>query len=680
MDDWGEFREPTEDERRSRRIMALAISLINANRPLTTTEIRRDLYPDFHDDNFKKTFQRDRARLSSTGLVIEKAKGHKRGEEALWHVDEEHSFVSESKLSQADALMLDFLLLPIASNPSFPYAQDLRLALTKIDRSFDGSSQISVSPDARQRSNVLARIEACLAQLHAARIRYHRADGSCMERTVAPYGMFSLRDSTYLVAARAGEDASGDDEDKAPHTYNLSRVDAVREMPRIRYEVPADFDVRDFIKLPFQIGDIRYTAAFARADAKDESEMGTTRREPVHDTSIAAAWAIAHSLKPLEPLELVNAWNDLLCSTLDVISYDNTVFQQLDTYVVPNSYYSNTSNYFSIIQCNTDTKSNNFPKSQHHFSSNLGKTRTTRNGRQETSAYLRELAALLGSLSQAGATISVQAVSDRLGISAREAHDMMELMCQAHGEETNGLLISCNDDETEYTLQYPGTRGRPLRLTKQETIAVLHALDVAGVSADSTLHEHLSQALTSPEVTRDQVRRALGTPVNDPAVAMCARAQAEGRSVRFGYLGLKDTVSRQRQALVRSLRAADSGWLMLGFDLDCRQERTFRTDRMSEIALGPEIEPDFAQNTVLKSETRVITFTNPLYYHAFAWPTLSVFSQVDSCITGTIAYYGERSMWLERRIAACGGTVFVNDDDIMSRAREYAASLLRPTS
>ncbi|MDO4536571.1 MAG: WYL domain-containing protein [Coriobacteriales bacterium] len=640
MDEWGDYREPTEDDRTARRLLSMVIALVNATRPLTTTELRRDLYPELSDAAFQKSFARDRAKLASTGLVMVKAKESKRGEDASWMVDDENSFVEENALSHADALTLDFLLLPMASDPDYPYAHDLQVALAKIDRSFDGSSNISVPPSARTRNNNLARIEDCLSHQHAVRLRYMRADGSVVERTLAPYGFFTLRDTTYLVAARAGDDFI---ENEAPHTYNLDRVQSVRELARVRYEIPVDFDVRDFKKLPFQLGDIEYSAVFQNVLS------GIKRSEPVHDTGIAAAWAIAHGVIPLEPKDLVNACRTRLLNTLNIpleqvkYAFKSTVIQSHNTYGTHNT-----------------------TMNRH----------TQRAGRRDGTRKVRELAALMGSLSYTGASISVESVATRMGITEQEAHDMMELMCQAHGEESSGLLISCNDEETEYTLQYPATKGRPLRLTKQETIAVLHALDLAGLPADDPLRERLSKNLTSADVTVEKVRQLLGNPEKDQVVSLCAQAQAQDRSLVFLYKGLKDAHPRERRVLIKQLRSTDYGWQAVAHDLDCNQERIFRTSRMSDVSLGPQVERPVAPQSNAPQELVCIIFTSKTYYESFEWPGLQVLSQEDGIIRGLIPYYGSGSNWLERRISASGGTVFVDDRDIVVRTHEYCELLL----
>lgn len=322
MKDWDDpYTEPNEDDLTARRVVSLAIILSNANRALATSEIRREIYGELSMSAFRKTFQRDRERLLLAGFVIRNSK--KVDDESTWELDAESTFASRNVLTQEDALALDFILLPFASDPSFPYAQDLRMALTKIDRSFDGSSQATLPPEARKRNRNLVRVEQALMARHAVCIRYCRADNSEIERIVAPYGLFFFRGESYLVAARAGKDVV---DGEPPHTYNVGRIRSVREMTRMRYEIPADFDVRDYKKLPFQMGDIRYKATllvphcrtqelYARYSCHgtwSHDENATLLSVDVSDEDVAAAWAIAEEVRPLEPHSLVQTWRERL--------------------------------------------------------------------------------------------------------------------------------------------------------------------------------------------------------------------------------------------------------------------------------------------------------------------------------------------------------------------------------
>ena len=320
MDAWDdEFREPTEDERSARRAVALTVALFNARNSMTTKRIRSEFYPQMGDEAFRKAYQRDRKRLASAGISI--VRDDLPTGEAAWSIDGASTYADDEAITAEDALLLSCLLSPLASDPSFPYAHDLRLALAKLDRTFVGNAAPYILPQSRARSRQLGTVEACLAHHHASRISYTRADGSQTQRDIVPWGLFPLRDTTYLVAPRIV-----DDELQKPHVYNLDRMKSVRELTKHTYRVPDDFDVLDYVRLPFQLGDYLYEATFLvpphrLSDVRksvadhgtwsDESE-GALVRTYVADEQAASTWAVAEGVTPLSPSSLVSAWHETL--------------------------------------------------------------------------------------------------------------------------------------------------------------------------------------------------------------------------------------------------------------------------------------------------------------------------------------------------------------------------------
>ncbi len=315
MDTWDDYTEPTENERSARRIVALAVTLINARQPLTTERVRSEFYADLGYEAFRKAFLRDRKRLAATGITV--MREDLPTGQVGWIIDATSSYAEEGVISTEDALVLDCLLVPLASDPTFPYARDLHIALTKIDRSFSGSVASPFPREARTRNRQLERIEACLSHSHAIRIQYERADGSSTTRVVAPLGLFPLRDTTYLVASRIVDDNLED-----PHVYNLDRMISVSEIRGTSFAPPEDFDIRDYVQLPFELGDSLYEATFhvpqkRMADIREhvgtrgawssiESDIYIS--VPVADEDIAAAWALAEGVTPTQPSTLVSAW------------------------------------------------------------------------------------------------------------------------------------------------------------------------------------------------------------------------------------------------------------------------------------------------------------------------------------------------------------------------------------
>lgn len=307
----------------------------------------------------------------------------------------------------------------------------------------------------------------------------------------------------------------------------------------------------------------------------------------------------------------------------------------------------------------------------------MHKLKSQRSGRRNNDERIRELVSLLGSLSHTGDRVTISAISSRLGLSADEAQRMMDLICQASGEEIGGLLISSNEDETEYTLQYPGIHGQPIRLTMAETVALIHALDYAGIDEADPLRRHLQDAFYSIGVDQEDVRQALGVVSSERGpLYLCAQALAEHRALHFAYLGIKDAEPRPRNARIISLTTSNDKWYALSYDLDNDEERNFRVDRMSDVTLGDvTVIPESTSHYDVRQVN--ISFFDKSYYTAFEWPGLKVTHEDDMMIRGKIPYFGKDSTWLVRRICAGNGCIIVDDEGIMSLSRKYARSMLR---
>ena len=102
----------------------------------------------------------------------------------------------------------------------------------------------------------------------------------------------------------------------------------------------------------------------------------------------------------------------------------------------------------------------------------------------------RELVALVASLSEAGDALTAQAVASKLGVSLERAEKLIELVLTASVGDGLGLpLIEEKDGVSLLTSR--GVRGRRLRLTRAETVALLAALDRMGTSGADELRDAL---------------------------------------------------------------------------------------------------------------------------------------------------------------------------------------------
>ena len=314
------FWEPTEDDLQAQRILNLAILFMNSTSFVSSKEIHRSIYEGLGDDAFRKKFKNDRDRLALCGIVLENKPDDN---ESLWRADTEASFVTLSGISPEDAMLLDLICLPCVANPTFAFRDELRLALAKIDRSF-GSSVVAVPADAQGSSAPYRKIQLCHSTRKAAVIHYVDAKGNASVRQVAPLGFFGLGENTYVVAARIDDDGSLVPD--SIRTYAASRLEKVIPKQHPSFEIPDDFYVDEYIRLPFQIGPTIYEASFlVPADAEHELRAiargkGSFAKDgdrlvwtvDVSSEAQAAAFAISMSVLPMSPASLVCTWKEVL--------------------------------------------------------------------------------------------------------------------------------------------------------------------------------------------------------------------------------------------------------------------------------------------------------------------------------------------------------------------------------
>lgn len=310
----------TKDDERARRICSLALEFMNADAPLTSTEVARAFYPGLSPESFRRAFARDRAALATCGVIVREVRAA--GGESSWAVDSTRSFAGGSELEPLEAAALEVACQPLLESADFPLADELRLALAKLTRAFAETSFVSAAP--REEGRAFEELRACLVEGCAAQVGYTDARGVASERRIAPYGFFALRGTRYLVAGRLTDN----DQlvEGGERTYRVDRFSSVRRLTGVRVCVPRDFCVEDWRRLPFQMGPEQAEVVFEVPAAREADlrraagGQGTFERRDdalvwrVGASSLgdAASWAVSAGIRPVEPEGLVAAWRALL--------------------------------------------------------------------------------------------------------------------------------------------------------------------------------------------------------------------------------------------------------------------------------------------------------------------------------------------------------------------------------
>ena len=299
----------------AQRLAGLVLGFSNSRTPLSSTMLHKAYYSGTRPRSFQRTFERDRQRLETLGFVV-----HEVGKDvdgtSLWQVDRSQSLAEGASLSERDALVVDVVCRSLATDGAFPYAPELASALRKIDRYF--AEDAVAYPAVGVRNEVAQVLVSCLSRRQAVRVVYTNAEGVSATRDLELLGSFTLRGHAYFVARTRQQPNC------RPRTYRLDRFSRAQGVGgTAAYEIPADFDARDWCLLPFQLGARTMEATFRLPDRLDPSltarlsSNGTFRSDgrwqtDVADVRCAARWAVATGLVPTAPQELMDAYVHVL--------------------------------------------------------------------------------------------------------------------------------------------------------------------------------------------------------------------------------------------------------------------------------------------------------------------------------------------------------------------------------
>ncbi len=306
--------------------------------------------------------------------------------------------------------------------------------------------------------------------------------------------------------------------------------------------------------------------------------------------------------------------------------------------------------------------------------------RSSTRGRKDALDEARELISLLSALSQTGDTITVNTISSRLGVSESEAKKFIEMLSMAGGIDQGFLsLYFVDEDETEIAVSFDeGNTGRPLRLTRQETVALMSALNYIGVGPDDPIRRQLESGfLTDDNRSLDVIRTLYPaySPDTNEAFSTCNDSLVEGTNLSFLYQGHADNEPKRRIVRPTGMRSENGTWYLDAYDLLRREDRTFRIDRMRKVeerVRGVRTPASPSEHPAREVRLR---FNDESLLDLFEWPGLKVITRTEYGTTASIMYYAG-SNWLPRRIAAAGAGISCDDEEIRHLARQYAQEQL----
>ncbi len=154
-------------------------------------------YPEDQDSAaFLRMFERDKEALRAAGIAIEI------DEDERYRIDRAGTFAGEVTLSAAETATIRTAVAALASDASFPFADDLAIALAKLGQGAPAPVPVATAladedPGAQGSSAAIA-AEAISARKLLS-FDYTNAKGQSRPHEVAPYGIFFREGRWYLV-------------------------------------------------------------------------------------------------------------------------------------------------------------------------------------------------------------------------------------------------------------------------------------------------------------------------------------------------------------------------------------------------------------------------------------------------------------------------------------------------
>ena len=314
-------------------------------------------------------------------------------------------------------------------------------------------------------------------------------------------------------------------------------------------------------------------------------------------------------------------------------------------------------------------------------------------GRKNISSAVYKLILLASALRESFDAVELSAVQSRFGISSEEATILMELLQLT---DENGYLprpLTGDQDTLTLVVESPFSASR-LVLTSEEALALKEAFTALALPQESVFWSLLKPPYTkssSPDGSSvSLVSKSHSKEVN--AFLTCSNAIAESQVISFDYRseasvaearGDRDAAISQREILPYKLSYGENGWLIEGVDLNLKQQRVFRVNRMSCIEtqsasfehrkLAERVQDSAMQE---KSQLVELAFFDKNALTHYSWPGLKTIGGQRNAteIKATIPYYG--GTWLLQRLLALKGKVTTKDQIVTQAMRAYAASLL----
>jgi proteasome accessory factor BC len=574
------------------RQLSLISYLMAERRPVTATEIRRDVegYSDMTEDAFARRFYADRAELDALGIhlrVDKPADGFSEQENYSLAPEAFHLPAIAFSDDERAALQTALTLL----DGEFAYAEPLRLALQQItwgrpsplgtDSRQTIGLGITASAGGGELSGRLAKIDTAIYRRKRIEFEYYslQRDETAM-RKVDPYHLLFEGGQWYLVGHSH--------ERGGVRMFRLSRIRgkvAYSTKAEHDFQRPGDFDPRAYAsRIPWQLGDTAGTGEVWVSDniawyverqfgaygtMRDAEDGGRIFRTDYAIPRLLVAWALrfGDQARVCHPPGLV----DESRARLDAIIERHR------------------GEPFTSVADGTP------PAAAVPEGESGGRTRGGETGiRPERFARLVTLATVLIAAGREGRRIPVAEVREQLQISEQELREDISVLNVVNfgggAYVIYAEVLPTGEIEVD-TEPYSDTFDRPARLLPSEAKALVAAIDLLTTRLDQGVLESAREKIVAA-LGHDPVEEGLQvtTPLAaDEVTRVVETAVYESRRVRIEYWAANEDAFSHRAIEPYALVNSKDAWYVAAVDPGKDDQlRHFRLDRIKKAVLLDE--------------------------------------------------------------------------------------------
>ncbi|HEU4657221.1 MAG TPA: WYL domain-containing protein [Capillimicrobium sp.] len=584
------------------RQLSLISYLMAERRPVTATEIRRDVegYSGMNEDAFARRFYADRAELESLGIALTVDKpADSIAEQENYSLRPENFHLPAIEFTDSELAALQTALSLL--DGEFAYAEPLRLALQQISwgrpsplRAPDQRSValgITASAGGQELSQRLAKIETAIFRHKTIVFDYYTMQrDETGRRKVDPYGLLYQGGQFYLLGRSHERDAI--------RVFRLSRIRgkvAYATKAEHDFKRPADFDPRPYAnRAVWQFGEPQGSAEIwisERIAWQIERHFGRFGRVERHaDGSIAfhteyavsrllATWVLGlgEHARVVAPAELAD----------EVAHRAATIAERHE-------------GAFEIAEPVRR------PVPEAEAANGAGGAASKREAaiRPERFARLVTLASVLIQAGREGRRLRKEEVLDLLQVSEAELREDINVLNVVNFGGGSYVLYAELLDNGEIEVDpepYSDNFARPARLLPVEAKALIAAIDLIGehipAGSLSSAREKIVAALgEDPTDTGLQIASAGGD--DSEIAAVVSQAIAGRRLLELEYYKANEDEFSKRTVEPYALTNGREGWYVASYDPAADGMRHFRLDRVKSARVldqtytpRPEVDP-----------------------------------------------------------------------------------------